>query len=489
MSDSELPPESDEEPTRPLIKNAELLATRVLVFWEGGQSSHFLAPNRELTIGRQDDCDVVIALPSVSRRHARIAWGESSTVLDLGGMNGVRVRGELIPRGEPVPIFQGDVIEIGGAVVVVQGSAAPRTVPPPQPVSLEEEPMQAVERLISLVAPSDIGVLLLGETGVGKTIAAKEIHARSRHARGPFVRINCAALPETLLESELFGYERGAFTGATVQKPGLFETAAGGSVLLDEVGEMPLVTQAKLLTVLETREVTRLGSVRARPVDIRFIAATNADLFARAQAGTFRADLYYRLNGISIVIPPLRERRSEIEAFARRFLADACKRSGRNESELSGEALSILLRYPFPGNLRELRNTMDRAAVLADGGAVHAEHLLFEPTRALVMTTPSNAWAPGAFGPPAIQIPPPPPSSRSALTQPPDPPLPREAPPQPSRGGPLRDQMDAFERERIVSALAANNGNQTRAAAALGMSRRALVTRIEQYRLPRPRKR
>ena len=462
----------------------------MLVFLGGWSKLEISRAGSRAAIGRQDDCDVVISLPSVSRKHARIAWGESPTVEDLGGMNGVRVRGELIPKGERVPIFQGDVIEIGGAVIVVQGSAVPRTIPPPQPTSLEEEPMQAVERLISLVAPSDIGVLLLGETGVGKTIAAKEIHARSHQARGPFVRINCAALPEALLESELFGYERGAFTGATAQKPGLFETAAGGSVLLDEVGEMPLVTQAKLLTVLETREVMRLGSVRPRPVDIRFIAATNADIYARAQAGTFRADLYYWLNGISIVVPPLRERRSEIEAFARRFLEDACKRSGRIQSELSGEALSILLRYPFPGNLRELRNTMDRAVVLAEGGAIHAEHLLFEPARALVMTTPSNAWAPGAFGPPTIQIPAPPPSSRSAL----GPPTTRAAentPPQypPSRGGPLRDQMDAFERERIVSALAANNGNQTRAAAALGMSRRALVTRIEQYRLPRPRKR
>jgi transcriptional regulator with GAF, ATPase, and Fis domain len=333
---------------------------------------------------------------------------------------------------------------------------------------------------MSLVAPSDISVLLLGETGVGKTICAKEIHVRSPRARGPFVRLNCAAMPEALLEGELFGYERGAFTGATQAKPGLFETAAGGTVLLDEVGEMPIATQAKLLTVIETREVMRLGAVRARPIDVRFVAATNRDLFASAQGGTFRADLYYRLNGISIVVPPLRERRTEIESFAKRFLADACARAGRKPATLSGEALAILLRYPFPGNLRELRNTMDRAAVLSEGGPVHAEHLLFEPSRA--QSTPTNSWSPAAFltspgaaAPAPAAAPSPPPSEPAA--------------PAPPSAGSLKEQVEAFERERIVKALADNNGNQTRAAAALGMSRRAFVARIEQYRLPRPRKR
>jgi two-component system response regulator AtoC len=389
------------------------------------------------------------------------------------------VRGEKIPADTDVPVFEGDAIELGGAVLLLQGPRSPRE-REEHPRHRDEEPMQLAQRLLALIATNDISVLLLGETGVGKTIAAKELHARSGRARGPFLRINCAALPESLLEAELFGYERGAFTGATQSKAGLFETAEKGTVLLDEIGEMPLLTQAKLLTVLETREVTRLGSLKARPIDVRFVAATNRDLLARAQEGLFRADLYYRLNGISVVIPPLRERQSEIESLAKRFLHDACARSLRPQVELSSEALGILLRYPFPGNLRELRNTMDRAAVLSEGGPVYPEHLLFEPARALVVNTPSNAFSPISLG--TLEPPPPAPSAPVAAPAPSAPPA-REA----TTG--LRGQVDAFERDRIVAALAQCNGNQTRAAEVLGISRRTLVMRIEQYRLPRPRKR
>jgi transcriptional regulator with PAS, ATPase and Fis domain len=473
MSEEDGPESDREEPTRPDVSSGRTLATRVLAFWEGGTTTRILAPDTSLVIGRQAECDIRIDLASVSRRHAQITGNSPATVRDLGGMNGVRVRGEKIPVDVDVPVFEGDAIELGGAIVLLQGPRDPR---PPQDVPRfrDEEPMQLAQRLLALVAPNDISVLLLGETGVGKTLAAKELHARSTRARGPFLRINCAALPEALLEAELFGYERGAFTGATQSKPGLFETAEKGTVLLDEVGEMSPVTQAKLLTVLETREVVRLGSVKPRPIDVRFIAATNRDLLARAQEGAFRADLYYRLNGISILIPPLRERQSEIEALARKFLHDACVRSLRQPVELTGEALAVLLRYPFPGNLRELRNTMDRAAVLSAGGPVYAEHLLFEPARALVVNTPSNAFTP---------------VSLASLESREPPPLPPPPPPAPDAAAGLKSQMDAFERDRIVAALAQCNGNQTRAAEVLGISRRTLVMRIEQYRLPRPRKR
>ncbi len=463
-----------EEPTRPDVPGARVLATRLLAFWDGGSETRVLGPDGQIVIGRQADCDIRIDLPSVSRKHASIHGHSPVTVRDLGGMNGVRVRGEKIPVGTDVPVFEGDAVELGGAVLLLQGPRGPRT-RDEAPRHRDEEPMQLSQRLLALVAPNEISVLLLGETGVGKTIAAKELHARSARARGPFLRINCAALPESLLEAELFGYERGAFTGATAAKPGLFETAEKGTVLLDELGEMPLLTQAKLLTVLETREVVRLGALKPRAIDVRFIAATNRDLLARAQEGAFRADLYYRVNGISIVIPPLRERQSEIEALAKRFLHDACVRALRPQVELSSEALGVLLRYPFPGNLRELRNTMDRAAVLSDGGPVYAEHLLFEPARALVVNTPSNAFTPISL---STLEPPPPAPSAPVITPPP-----RE-----NTTG-LRGQVDAFERDRIVAALAQCNGNQTRAAEVLGISRRTLVMRIEQYRLPRPRKR
>jgi DNA-binding NtrC family response regulator len=474
MSEEDAGEDDYEAPTSPELTAGRTLATRVLAFWEGGSATRILAPDATLVLGRQADCDVRIDLPSVSRRHAQLTGGTPATVRDLGGMNGVRVRGEKIPTGVDVPLFEGDAVELGGAIVLLQGPRGPRRAPDAGQAFRDEEPMQLAQRLLALVAPAEISVLFLGETGVGKTIAAKELHARSTRARGPFLRINCAALPEALLEAELFGYERGAFTGATQAKPGLFETAEKGTVLLDEVGEMSLVTQAKLLTVVETREVVRLGSVKPRPIDVRFVAATNRDLLARAQEGAFRSDLYYRLNGISVMIPPLRQRQSEIEALALHFLADACARSGKPPVELTGEALAVLLRYPFPGNLRELRNTMDRAVVLSAGGPVYAEHLLFEPARAL-LTTPSNAFEPLNLSSLTPAMP-------SAPAQP-------AAPAAEGGGGGLRSQVDAFERDRIVAALAQCNGNQTRAAELLGISRRTLVMRIEQYRLPRPRKR
>jgi transcriptional regulator with GAF, ATPase, and Fis domain len=466
---------SVDDPTRPELSRSGLAPSlRVLVLWEGGSSTHPLSSGASVTLGRHSDCEIVIDLPSVSRRHARITAGELVRIEDLGGMNGVRVRGLRIPTGQPVALDGGDVVELGGAVVVLQGprasasassSASSSSGSPGVPRATHapgESPMKAVDRLVDLVARSDIGVLLLGETGVGKTVSAQAIHDRSPRSRGPLVRLNCAAFPEALLEGELFGYERGAFTGATQAKVGLLESAAGGTVLLDEIGEMPLATQAKLLTVIETREVLRLGSLRPRAIDVRFLAATNRDLLARASEGAFRADLYYRLNGISIVIPPLRERTTEIPALAHRFLEEACARAGRPSPALTSDALTALLQHPFWGNLRELRNTMERASVLAQGSAILREHLLFDAA------SPSSAPVP------PVPVPVPVPGSLSRAV---------------SGPAPLRDQIDAFERERIVRALDDCNGNQTRAAELLGMSRRALIARIEDYKLPRPRKR
>ncbi|MBN9165414.1 MAG: sigma 54-interacting transcriptional regulator [Myxococcales bacterium] len=487
-----------DDPTRPELAADAPLVTRVLVLWEGGSSTYFLRPGEQVKLGRHSDCELVIDLPSVSRRHALLIGargevlpfgGPLATVVDVGGMNGVRVRGQRIPVNQPVPVGSGDVIELGGAIVVLHPprdalAASVGATSPPAGHRPGEDPIKAVERLIELVAGSDLGVLLLGETGVGKTFAAEAIHARSARSRGPLLRLNCAALPEALLEGELFGYERGAFTGAVQAKAGLLESASGGTVLLDEIGEMPLATQAKLLTVIETREVLRLGSLKPRPLDVRFVAATNRDLLARSAEGTFRLDLYYRLNGISIVIPPLRERAAEIPRFASRFLAEAAMRAGRPAPRLSDDALGVLVRHPFLGNIRELRNTMERAFVLAPSGFIGPEHLLFE--------TPPTAVGPalGLSLPPTRRFRP---MSPEEATMYPEAPRPITAPPPasvpPSAGGPLRDQMTAFERDRIVAALDECNGNQTRAAELLGMSRRALIARIEQYNLPRPRKR
>ncbi len=308
--------------------------------------------------------------------------------------------------------------------------------------------MQRLHRLVELVAKSTISVILLGETGVGKEVIAETIHRKSARARGPFVRLNCAALPDNLLESELFGYERGAFTGAVAPKPGLLEAAHGGTVFLDEVGELPLATQAKLLRVLESGEVTRVGSLKPRPIDVRFLSATNRDLDAIVASGAFRQDLYSRLNGISIQIPPLRERRTEIRAFARAFLRDVCKKNGRMDIALAPGALAKLENHSWPGNVRELRNVVERAALLCQGDNIEADHVMLGTT-----------GAPGREGPPARS------PSRQQVT------------------GAADD-----EKQRIIDALEKCGGNQKEAAKVLGISRRTLVYRLDAYGLPRPRK-
>jgi Nif-specific regulatory protein len=228
-----------------------------------------------------------------------------------------------------------------------------------------------VLRKATRVAPTETTVLITGESGTGKEVVARFIHQRSSRWRGPFIPINCAALPEQLLESELFGFERGAFTGALQSKPGQIELAAGGVLFLDEVTEMTPVAQAKFLRVLQEREFLRLGGTRPVRVNVRIIAASNRNLDEAVAHGDFRADLYYRLNVFDIHLPPLRERRDDIQLLAAGFLrefADA-------EAELTTEAVEALRRYEWPGNVRELRNVLERALIMADGPAIDAEHL------------------------------------------------------------------------------------------------------------------
>jgi len=300
-------------------------------------------------------------------------------------------------------------------------------------------------------AATNINVLILGETGVGKEVLARAIHNLSPRKQGPFVALNCAALTESLLESELFGHEKGAFTGAINARSGLLEAADGGTVFLDEIGDLPLPIQTKLLRVLEERKVMRVGGRAARNVDVRFVAATNRDLERDAERGQFREDLFYRLNGMSFFIPPLRERRREVEALSRLFVARFCAEHGRAESlGLSSECLAVLEHYAWPGNLRELRNAIERAVVLCQGNALLPEHL---PPK--MRAGKSNELASE------------PPADRSAL---------------------LQREMDDLERERIQSALDKTSGNQTQAAKLLGISRRTLVYRLTALRLPRPRK-
>jgi two-component system response regulator AtoC len=323
--------------------------------------------------------------------------------------------------------------------------------------------MQRVRAMATRAAPSNINVLILGEMGVGKDVLARLIHQLSPRASKPFVALNCAGLTENLIESELFGHDKSAFTGAATAKVGLFESANGGTVFLNEIGEMPPSMQAKLLQAIELREVRPVGAVRARPIDVRFISATNVDIEAAVAKGTFRGDLMYRLNTLTLAVPPLRERKDEIEALAVTFVVTGCREQGREGPlTISPEAMECLLGYEWPGNIRELKNAMERAVVLCDGTEILPEHLPLEKMRP----------APGEYV--SIDRParPTPPAGRAAKSLP-----------------PLDDPEEVAERRAILDALETCTWSQTRAANLLGISRRTLVTKLDRYGIPRPQKR
>jgi len=315
--------------------------------------------------------------------------------------------------------------------------------------------MRALYDQASRAAATAINVLILGENGVGKEILARAIHNLSPRVKGPFVALNCAALTESLVHAELFGHEKGAFTGAFQARAGRLESAGGGTLFLDEIGELPHAMQSKLLRALEERKVLRVGARTEREIDVRFVAATNRDPEQEIERGTFRQDLYFRLNGISLTIPPLRERRLEIPHLARMFLARARAEHGAQAQTIAASTLAVLEAYPWPGNVRELKNVIERGAVLCVGEELLPQHL---PPKLLDAASRSSTSPPP---PPRDGTPPATPSQR----------------PTPS------------ERQAILDALDRCAGNQTRAAELLGISRRTLVTRLDDFDIPRPRKR
>ncbi len=251
----------------------------------------------------------------------------------------------------------------------------------------ESEAMQNVFKLVLKIARSSTTVLIRGESGTGKELIARAIHHRSRRAESNFFDINCAAIPETLLESELFGYERGAFTGADRRKIGLFEAASGSTLFLDEIGDLSLPLQGKILRALQEKEIRRLGGNESIPVDVRVLAATNRDLEEMMKAGTFREDLYYRLNILPIVLPPLRDRREEIPIIAERFVRRVAAEHGKPISGIDPEALRILLRYDWPGNVRELESILERAVLLTDNDSIRPDDL---PPQLVQARTPAE---------------------------------------------------------------------------------------------------
>lgn len=425
---------------------------QLLVLIGGSVRTHLLPESGQVVIGRSRTCDVRIDDESISRQHAMIYMGESLAIEDLGGVNGTIVGGKkLAGRQARFSLAVGDLIQVGVARLLVE-EVATSTSATDVEVSetgsriLVEPVMRSLAAMTERIAKSDLGVLLLGETGVGKDVFARAIHTASGRS-GQYLPINCAALSDSLLESELFGHERGAFTSAAAAKAGLLETADEGTVLLDEIGDMPLPMQAKLLRVIEDQQIRRVGSVTSRQLNVRFVAATNRDLQSDVDRGTFRRDLYFRLSGVTLVIPPLRERRSEIAPLARSFVERSARQAQRPIPELAADTIRALVEYTWPGNIRELRNVVERAVALCDGGQILPEHL---PTLPTDMRPRSD-------------------SSQPLLH---------------STAAPRSSE----ERERVLAALDRANGNQTLAAKMLNVSRRTLINRLEEFGLPRPRK-
>lgn len=309
--------------------------------------------------------------------------------------------------------------------------------------------MKLVSQALQRAAGTDTTVLLLGESGTGKELFARALHALSSRSNGPFIAINCAAIPDTLLEAELFGYEKGAFTGATQRKLGKFEVANRGTLFLDEIGELPLLLQGKILRALEERTFERLGATSSVKVDVRVVAATNRALKQAVASRQFREDLYFRLSVFPITVPPLRDRREDIPILARHFIERGCRELGKRPLTLAPTALEALMTYPWPGNVRELQNCLERAVILSDGDTIHPIHLRL---------------------------------STDVLPLMPESPLANL-----DMSGTLADVMsratEAVERETIARALQDAHGDTARAADRLQMGFKALTAKMRQYGL------
>jgi DNA-binding NtrC family response regulator len=417
----------------------------------------FVIPSGDRTsvvLGRSPSCDVVLDDPSAADEHARITLGDDGAIAveDLGGGSPTRVSGQELVPGRLARVDEESVIAIGASKILVR--RAPRASSAP---AARDPEIERLHERMAKVAPTTLPVLLVGETGSGKELAAESIHRQSHRASKRFVKVNCAALTESLLESELFGHEKGAFTGAHAAREGLFAAADGGTLFLDEVGELSLRAQAKLLRVLEVGEIMRVGSTTTQKVDVRVVSATHRDLPRLVAEGQFREDLYFRLKGATLRIPPLRKRPTEIVPLAKLFIAQSAEKLGRPVPMLSGRAARMLVEHRWPGNVRELRCVIDCAMVMCQGPLLDAEHIDLGDA-------------------------PPPSSSLSVHVAHASQPAPR------SEKG-VRDELRSFERARILAVLAEAGGNQTKAAKILRVSRRTLTNKLNAHGIERPRKR
>jgi len=406
-----------------------------------------------LTIGRASRCDVVIDSGSVSRHHANLAVNSDIVIEDAGSSNGTFVDGAKLSPHQPVQLTVGVPFLIGAVTLMVQNRAGSR-----RETAARSSVLAALEQSASRISLGRLSVLVVGETGVGKERFAERIHEMSPRRTASFIRINCSAISEPVLEAELFGNE-------LTNKPGMLELADGGTAFLSDVDQLPQTLQHKLLRAIEDASVRRVGATRARPIDVRYVASTSKDLASEIDDGRFRRDLYFRLAGATFSIPPLRDRRDEILPLADQFVISASAPLGRSFA-VSEDAKQWLTDHDWPGNIRELRNACERAVLLATGALIERHHL----------TTIDDP----AKRPPNQRL-------RSSATIPPPPGI--RAPSAADMPTQVRATVAELEKQRILEALERCAGNQTRAAEMLGISRRTLINRLDEYGIARPRKR
>ncbi len=444
---------------------------RLSVSISNGMSVEVRLGLREVRIGRSREAELQLPDPSVSRLHARIfRVGAQYFLADLGSRNGTHAGGKRVTqlpledgqtfhvgpfqihfhRGAPLPPsgeeptispsagdgapFRTSRQEVTGCVVPAPSS---KTRLAPYGLVGESHPIRGLVSTIRRVAASDVPVLIEGETGCGKELVARGIHDASDRRDQPFIVVNCGAISPDLIESELFGHEKGAFTGATAQRKGAFELAHRGTIFLDEIGELPFLLQPKLLRVLEQKEVKRVGGNETLTADVRILAATNRNLREEIGRKAFREDLYYRVGAVTVEIPPLRSRREDIAPITRHFLREMAARSQRPLPELTPEALELLVAYEWPGNVRELRNAVQRAVVMTDGARFSADDFSF-----LVKDAPAGRE--------------------------------HDFPPGLSR-------WERAERVNLLAELARQGGNKTRTAKELGIAKSTLFEKLKKY--------
>jgi len=425
------------------------------------------------SVGRGATNDVPLDDPAASRRQSIVRADEDGYLIsDLGSANGTYLNSSRVLA--PARLKSGDLITIGSTRITFLSDPElePHDEGPADDSTRVREDarasgvllgasaaMEELFHLIEKASASPLPTLLEGETGTGKELAARAIHQASRTGKGPFLPVNCAAVPENLLESELFGHRRGAFTGATSDHEGLFEAAQGGTVFLDEIGEMPLAMQPKVLRVLQEGELTRIGEIRPRKVDFRLVAATNRDLLHEVECGNFRGDLFYRISAFPIRIPTLRERRKDIPILVESFLAVAARRQGKRVGPVAPAALRALVEFDWPGNVRELQNEVQRAVALASSGdEIGLEHLSPKLTGAARVGSDDTAEPRGALDPA--------PGADGA-----------------TGSGSLREARNAFEARFIAEVLAQQGGSVLRAARVLGLTRAGLYKKLKEYGL------